>query len=91
MFFCPSDGDLSMSVKFIILKSVQTRITSFLLPVSRRFFGGVLFVQGPSSSAEVRGLIIHDIKEVQGVWQQEEQEDKEMRDRKDQRAHKTWR
>ena len=38
--------------------------------------GGVLFGQGPSSSAEVRGLVIHDIKEVEGVRQQEEQEDK---------------
>ena len=32
--------------------------------------------KGPSSSAEVRGLVIHDIKEVEGVRQQEEQEDK---------------
>ena len=31
--------------------------------------------KGPSSSAEVRGLVIHDIKEVEGVRQQEEQED----------------
>ena len=38
--------------------------------------GGVLFGQGPSSSAKVRGLVIHDIKEVEGVRQQEEQEDK---------------
>ena len=30
--------------------------------------------RGPSSSAEVRGLVIHDIKEVAGVRQQEEQE-----------------
>ena len=30
---------------------------------------------GPSSSAEVRGLVIHDIKELEGVKQQEEQED----------------
>ena len=30
----------------------------------------------PSSSAEVRGLVIHDIKEVEGGRQQEEQEDK---------------
>ena len=30
----------------------------------------------PSSSAEVRGLVIHDVKEVEGVRQQEEQEDK---------------
>ena len=30
--------------------------------------------RGPSSSAEVRGLVIHDTKEVQGVRQQEEQE-----------------
>ena len=39
--------------------------------------------RGPSSSAEVRGLVIHDIKEVEGVRQQEEQEDKrdeEIRD-----------
>ena len=28
----------------------------------------------PSSSAEVRGLVIHDVKEVEGVRQQEEQE-----------------
>ena len=32
--------------------------------------------KGPSSSAVVRGLVIHDIKEVEGVRQQEEQEDK---------------
>ena len=32
--------------------------------------------RGPSSSAEVRGLVIHDIKEVEGERQQEEQEDK---------------
>ena len=32
--------------------------------------------KGPTSSAEVRGLVIHDIKEVEGVRQQEEQEDK---------------
>ena len=29
----------------------------------------------PNSSAEVRGLVIHDIKEVEGVRQQAEQED----------------
>ena len=27
----------------------------------------------PSSSAEVRGLVIHDIKEVEGVRQQEQE------------------
>ena len=32
--------------------------------------------RGPSSSAKVRRLVIHDIKEVEGVRQQEEQEDK---------------
>ena len=32
--------------------------------------------RSPSSSAEVRGLLIHDIKEVEGARQQEEQEDK---------------
>ena len=31
---------------------------------------------GPSSSAEVRVIVIHDIKEVEGERQQEEQEDK---------------
>ena len=37
--------------------------------------GRVLFGQGgPSSSAEVRGIVIHDIKEVEG--EREEQEDK---------------
>ena len=35
-----------------------------------------LLARGPSSSAEVRVLVIHDIKEVEGVRQQEEQEDK---------------
>ena len=33
-------------------------------------------VRVPRSSAEARGLVIHDIKEVEGVRQQEEQEDK---------------
>ena len=58
----------------------------------------------PSSSAEVRGLVIHDIKEVEGVRPQEEQEEKkdeEIRDevngeveeiRRDaQHTHETWR
>ena len=31
--------------------------------------------RGPSSSAEVRGLGIHDMKKVEGVRKQEEQED----------------
>ena len=30
----------------------------------------------PISSADVRGLVTYDIKEVEGVRQQEEQEDK---------------
>ena len=34
----------------------------------------------PSSSAEVRGLVIHDIKEVQGVRQQEDKRDEEEGD-----------
>ena len=37
----------------------------------------------PSSSAEVRGLVIHDIKEVEGVRQQEEQEDKRDKEKGD--------
>ena len=41
----------------------------------RTFF----LARGPSSSAEVRGLVIHDIKEVEGVRQQEEQEIREMK------------
>ena len=59
----------------------------------RNFFG-----QGASSSAEVRGLVLHDIKEV-GVKQQEEQEDKRDKETGDevngeveevtQRAHET--
>ena len=32
----------------------------------------------PSSPAELRGLVIHDIKEVEGVRQQEEQEEKRV-------------
>ena len=60
-----------------------------------------LLSEGPSSSAAVRGLVIHDIKEVEGVRQQEEQEaegDEEMREsevdgevgeRVTQRAHET--
>ena len=44
--------------------------------------GEVLFGQG-RSSAEVRGFVIHDIKEIEGVRKQEGQEDKrdeEIRD-----------
>ena len=37
----------------------------------------------PSSSAEVRGLVIHDIKEVEGVRQQERQEDKRDEEERD--------
>ena len=55
----------------------------------------------PRSSAEVRGLVIQDIKEGEGVRQQEEQEDK--RDEEignevnggvkevTQHTHETWR
>ena len=56
---------------------------------------------GPSSSAKVRRLVIHDIKEVESVGQQEEQEDKRDEEIGDevngeveevtQRAHETWR
>ena len=38
--------------------------------------GGSFSARVPRSSAEVRGLVIHDIKEVEGVRQQEEQEGK---------------
>ena len=54
---------------------------------------------GPISSAEVRGLVIHDIREAEGERQQEEQED--GRDKKigeveevkenAQHTHETWR
>ena len=56
-------------------------------------------MRGPSSSAEVRGLVIHDIKEVESVRQHEEQEDKRDEEMGDevkgeveevtQRAHQT--
>ena len=45
---------------------------SVVTEVVEEFF----LARGPSSSAEVRGLVVHDIKEVEGVRQQEEQEDK---------------
>ena len=63
--------------------------------------GGSFSARVPRSSAEVRRVIIHDIKEVEGVRQQEEQEDKRDEDTGDevngeveevtQRAHETWR
>ena len=63
--------------------------------------GGVLFVRGPSSSAEVRVIVINDIKEVAGVRQQEVQEvkgDEEIGDEMNgeveevtQHTHETWR
>ena len=43
--------------------------------------GGVLFGQGPSSSAEGRMVVVHDTKEV-GVRQKEKQEDKRWKRRK---------
>ena len=56
---------------------------------------------GPRSSAEVRVVVIHDIKEVEGEWQQEVQEDKgdeeigrevngEVQEEITKRAHETW-
>ena len=55
--------------------------------------------RGPSSSTEVRGHVIHDIKEVESVRQQEEQEDKRDEEKGDEmngeveeithRAHET--
>ena len=64
--------------------------------------GEVLIVQGPSSSAEVRVVVIHDIKEVEGEKQRKMQEakgneekesevDGEVGERVTQRAHETWR
>ena len=64
--------------------------------------GGVHFSGGPSSSAAVRVVVIHDIKEVEGERQQEVQEDKgdeeigdelngEVEEEMTQRAHETWR
>ena len=38
--------------------------------------GGSFSARVPRSSAEVRGLVMHDNKEVEGVRQREEQEDK---------------
>ena len=70
-----------------------------ILSVSGSSVEEFFLARGPSSSAEVRGLVIHDIKEVEGVRQQEEQEDKgdeEIRDEVNgeveeitQRAHET--
>ena len=64
------------------------------LPVEEFFSARV-----PSSSAEVRGLVINDIKEVESVRQQEEQEDKRDEEKGDEvngeveeithRAHET--
>ena len=55
--------------------------------------------RGPSSSTKVHGLVIHDIKEVEGGRKQEEQEDKRDEEKVDevngeiegvtQRAHET--
>ena len=66
------------------------------LPVEEFFLSG-----GPSSSADVRVVVIHDIKEVEGERQQEEQEEKrdeelgdgvngEIEEKTTQRAHETW-
>ena len=44
-----------------------------LLP--RTYVEGLFLSWGPGSSAEVRGFVIDDIKEVEGVRQQEEQVD----------------
>ena len=60
-----------------------------------------VLTRGPSSSAEMRVVVIHDIKEVEGVRQQEEQEDKRDEEIGDevngeveevtQHTHETWR
>ena len=56
--------------------------------------------RGPSSSAEVRVVVVHDIKEVECERQQEVQEDKgdeesevdrEVEERVTQHTHETWR
>ena len=51
---------------------MRTGLEEPIAPCVEKFFLAI----GPSSSAEVRGLVIHDIKEVEGVRQQEVQEDK---------------
>ena len=54
------------------LPSSGRRVRTISPSIVEEFF----WAKGPSSSVEVRGLVIHDIKEVEGVRQQEEQEDK---------------
>ena len=79
----------SCAPKFLTLCSRVDTVEEFFL------------ARGPSSSAEVCGLVIHDIKEVEGVRQQEEQEDKRDEEIGDevngeveevtQHTHETWR
>ena len=44
-------------------------------PASHKHVEEFFLARGPSSSAEVRVVVIHDIKEVEGERQQEVQED----------------
>ena len=67
--------------------------------------GGITFsARAQRSSAEVRRVLIHDIKEVEGVGQQEQQGDKRYDEKGDEvngeveeirsnahRTHETWR
>ena len=76
--------------------SLSTSLFPLLLSVEEFFLSG-----WPSSSAEERVVVIHDIKEVEGERQQEVQEDKrdeeigdevngEVEEEITQRAHETW-
>ena len=70
-----------------------------VFPEALSSYGRVFSAKVPSSSAEVRGLVIHDIKKVEGVKQQEEQEDERDEEKRDEvnreveeithRAHET--
>ena len=102
----PSDLNLASKEMILILLNCETEVcflhiqligTNVWLPKNvEEFFSA----RRPSSSAEVRRLVIHDIKEVEGVRQHEEQEykrDEEIIDEVNgeveeitHRAHETW-
>ena len=90
--------DVFQSLAQVIRFQIRNRQKAFQVACSVEEF---FLARWPSSSAEVRGLVIHDIKEVEGVRKQEEQEDKRDEEIGDEvngeveevthRAHETWR
>ena len=62
--------------RLLLAKTAKSHLPVKLAETYTQIVDEFFSARVPSSSAEVRGIVIHDIKEIEGVKQQKEQEDK---------------